>query len=107
VKARSPKNFGKGYRFIVQDRGSRQQLRWEVSLHRRGITIYATKCRHNVEEYFRAVKACLDFLYACREHKTYCAQTVHIAIARENRAKIAAWRAERSRALAKQQRGEV
>lgn len=107
MKARSPKNFGNGYRFIVQDRGRRQQLRWEVSLHRRGITLYSTKCRHNVECYFRAVKACLDFLYACRERGTYCAQTVHIALERENRAKIAAWRAERLRALVKQQRGEA
>jgi hypothetical protein len=82
------------YRFLVVDRGRKLQFRWAVHLYRNGMHVYSTTCRDDAEAYARAVMSCLTFLYTCRSAGTYCAQQVHVALARDAYAK----EAERNRA---------
>lgn len=100
MKKRSPKNLGKGYRFIITDRGRKYQLRWDVYLYRNGLHIYSTRCTNSADGYHRAVKACLDFLYFCREIGTYNAQQAHITLARRRHAAAAEYRATQLKTVA-------
>jgi hypothetical protein len=90
-----------GYRFSVQDLGSRRQLRWMVTLRRNGGLIHQTKCMNNPESYGRAVMACFARAETCRRLGTYCYAQVQIALASQAYARQREANDERIRAMAK------